>query len=113
MIDLLRANDDTFETALVYVSDHGESLGESGVYLHGLPYFVAPDAQTHVAAVMWLGRHFVDVDNAALRRITDAPLSHDNLFHTLLGLFEVDSTIYDAQRDIMNIARAASAPHVR
>ncbi|MCB1724415.1 MAG: phosphoethanolamine--lipid A transferase [Chromatiaceae bacterium] len=113
VIDLLRANDDTFETALVYVSDHGESLGESGVYLHGLPYFVAPDAQTHVAAVMWLGRHFVDVDNAALRRITDAPLSHDNLFHTLLGLFEVDSTIYDAQRDIMNIARAASAPHVR
>ncbi|WP_200249884.1 phosphoethanolamine transferase [Thiococcus pfennigii] len=106
-IDLLRANDARFETALLYVSDHGESLGESGVYLHGLPNFVAPDAQTHVAAVMWVGSHFEDVDNLALGRIADTPLSHDNVFHTLLGLFEVASSVYDPQRDVLQIARAA------
>ncbi|AGA89693.1 putative membrane-associated, metal-dependent hydrolase [Thioflavicoccus mobilis 8321] len=111
-IDLLRGNDAQFETALLYVSDHGESLGEAGVYLHGLPYFIAPDAQTHVAAVMWLGEHFEDIDSNALQHIADDPLSHDNLFHTLLGLFEVRSSVYDPQRDILQIARTAekSAP---
>lgn len=106
-IQLLRANDNHFETALMYVSDHGESLGESGVYLHGMPYFVAPQAQTHVAALMWFGRNFVDMDSTTLRAIRDKPLSHDNVFHTLLGMFEVQSTVYDAQRDILNIARSA------
>ncbi|MCB1801199.1 MAG: phosphoethanolamine--lipid A transferase [Gammaproteobacteria bacterium] len=110
VIELLRANDDRFETAMVYVSDHGESLGESGVYLHGLPYFVAPEAQTHVASVMWLGRNYAEVDNRTLRSVADRELSHDNVFHTLLGLFEIESSVYDADKDILALARAAAQP---
>ena len=44
-IKLLEKYEGSFETTLFYVSDHGESLGENGVYLHGLPYFIAPDTQ--------------------------------------------------------------------
>ena len=42
------------DTAMFYVSDHGESLGEGGLYLHGMPYFMAPDEQINIAAFMWL-----------------------------------------------------------
>jgi lipid A ethanolaminephosphotransferase len=101
VIALLRANDGRFETAMLYVSDHGESLGEAGVYLHGLPYFIAPDAQTRVASVLWLGEHFVDARLDDVRRLRDSPLSHDDVFHTLLGLFEVSSQVYDVERDIL------------
>ena len=42
LIDLL-AMQEGLSTSLIYVSDHGESLGEKGLYLHGAPYFMAPD----------------------------------------------------------------------
>jgi lipid A ethanolaminephosphotransferase len=105
VIDLLRANDGGFETALLYVSDHGESLGESGVYLHGLPYLIAPDAQIRVPLVAWFGRNYDDVDRAALRQLRDRPLSHDNIFHTMLGLFEAGSEVYDPKQDLLQLAR--------
>jgi lipid A ethanolaminephosphotransferase len=105
VIDFLRKNDDRFETAMLYASDHGESLGESGVYLHGLPYWVAPDAQTHVPFILWFGKNYDDVDFEAMRRLQNDSLSHDNIFHTLLGLFEINSGIYDRQKDILQISR--------
>ena len=111
VIEMLRRNDDHFETVMLYASDHGESLGESGVYLHGLPYWLAPDAQTRVPVIMWFGRNFHDADMAAMRGLLDAPLSHDNLFHTLLGLFEIDSEVYDGSKDLLQISRdLASTP---
>jgi lipid A ethanolaminephosphotransferase len=105
VIELLRRYDDRFETVMLYASDHGESLGESGVYLHGLPYWLAPDAQTRVPVILWFGRNYHDVDVAAMRQLRDEPLSHDNLFHTLLGLFEIDSGVYDGNLDLLQKAR--------
>jgi lipid A ethanolaminephosphotransferase len=105
VIDLLRRNDDRFETVMLYASDHGESLGESGVYLHGLPYWLAPDAQTRVPFIMWFGRNFHGVDVAAMRQLREESLSHDNIFHTLLGLFEIDSGVYDATKDMLQKSR--------
>ena len=101
VIELLKQNDEKYETAMIYVSDHGESLGENGVYLHGLPYFIAPDAQKRVPAVMWFGKKFdkeslIDIEKTRKKR-----LSHDNLFSTLLGLFEVRSSAYDPKMDIL------------
>ena len=104
-IGLLRANDDHFETAMFYVSDHGESLGEGGLYLHGLPYFMAPEEQTHVASVMWFGRNYTDVASNDINAVRQYPLSHDHVFHTLLGFFEVTSATYNPDRDILNLAR--------
>jgi len=101
VIDLLKHNDGAFETTMMYLSDHGESLGENGLYLHGLPYFMAPETQTHIGAVMWFGEKF-KVDRQALRAEAGRPLSQDNLFHTLLGIMEVNTTVYDRSKDMVN-----------
>ncbi len=108
-IALLKQNDRRFETALVYIGDHGESLGEYGVYLHGLPYAMAPDTQKHVASVMWFGEHF-KIDRQAIRAKAAERFSHDNLFHTVLGLLEIESAIYNPDLDI---TRDARAPHAQ
>lgn len=101
VIELLKKNSN-FETAMFYVSDHGKSLGEYGVYLHGLPYAMAPDVQKHVPAVMWLGEGIKQ--EVALDKLNDRSKhrwSHDNVFSTLLGLFEVSSEAYDERLDLI------------
>ncbi|MBF6024421.1 phosphoethanolamine transferase [Lysobacter niastensis] len=91
------------DTALIYVSDHGESLGENGLYLHGVPYAIAPDTQTRVPMVMWLSSGFAasrGIDIACLKREAKAPASHDNLFHSVLGLMQVSTSEYDPGLDL-------------
>ena len=100
-IGLLKRNDRRFETALIYIGDHGESLGEKGVYLHGIPYLIAPDVQKRVAAILWLGNDF-QTQKKWLKNRTGQGYSHENLFHTLLGLMEVDTAVYDKKKDILN-----------
>ena len=102
-IDFLKQYDKTHETALIYLSDHGESLGENGLYLHGLPYFMAPDSQKHVGSFIWFGEELKkEVDISKLENNSKKQYSQDNLFHTLLGLFEVQTKIYDKDKDIIN-----------
>jgi lipid A ethanolaminephosphotransferase len=101
-IDWARAQK-AYAPALLYVSDHGESLGEHGVFLHGLPYPFAPEAQKHVAMVAWLGDAAAArdrLDPACLRRRLDQPLSHDHLYHSVLGLLDVTTPTYDRRLDI-------------
>jgi lipid A ethanolaminephosphotransferase len=105
VIDLLKQNMNRFETAMLYMSDHGESLGESGVYLHGLPYFMAPDSQTHVASIFWFGDNYDEINIDAIRQKADMEFSHDNLFHTVLGLMEVETSIYNRDLDIIYFDR--------
>lgn len=99
VIGLLKRNPQ-FETAMFYLSDHGESLGENNLYLHGLPYFMAPETQIHIPAVMWFGDGF-EVDREMLKKNATGAYSQDNLFHTLLGLMEVKTTLYDGNLDIL------------
>ena len=104
VVKLLKANEPKFETSMIYMSDHGESLGEKGVYLHGMPYAIAPDAQKHPAAGIWVGSQFHGVTADKLKGMAAQPLSHDNLFHTLLGAFEVNTQVYQPQLDIYHLA---------
>lgn len=106
-ISILKRNDDKFETALFYISDHGESLGESGLFLHGLPYAIAPNAQTHVPAIMWFGKRFDEVDVTALANKRGLRFSHDNLFHTVLGELEIQSDVYRPELDILRSVHKA------
>ena len=102
VIALLKANTEHFETAMLYVSDHGESLGEYGMYLHGTPYMLAPDTQKHVPAVVWYSNalaHDLRVDDLAAR--SKRRWTHDSVFHTLLGLFEIRSNAYDPTKDLL------------
>lgn len=97
LIELLKRHRDRVDPTLIYMSDHGESLGENGIYLHGLPYAVAPDEQKHVPFVLWSAAHKLSCVDA--RR--DQPYSHDNLFHTVLGLFTIATGDYREQADIL------------
>lgn len=102
-INFLKKYDKTHAVAMIYMSDHGESLGERGVYLHGLPYFMAPEAQTHIAGLMWFGDEITkEIDVNSIIKDKNKRYSQDNLFHTLLSIFEVDSDIYDNSLDILN-----------
>jgi len=101
-IELLKKYDTIYDTALIYMSDHGESLGENGVYLHGLPYVVAPEAQTHIPAIIWLGeKSKKDFNATAIDSSKEKSYSHDNLFHTILGFFGVKSRVYQKDLDIL------------
>lgn len=101
-IDLLAASDRVLP-AMLYLSDHGESLGENGLYLHAAPSFMAPEQQTRVPMVVWLDPRFstaMEVTTECLRSQADGPSSHDNLFSTLLGLLNVETAVYDPALDL-------------
>jgi lipid A ethanolaminephosphotransferase len=101
----------SLDTALLYVSDHGESLGENDLYLHGLPYSIAPRTQTHVPMIAWLSPGFAAdsfVDEGCVREKAGDKLSHDNLFHSVLGVLDVQTRVYKAERDIFATCRRAS-----
>jgi len=104
-IDFLKPYSASHETMMFYLSDHGESLGENGVYLHGMPYFMAPESQKHVGSLMWLGSIQDEIDIKKLSSDKDKEFSQDNLFHTLLGLFGVDSKVYNKDQDMLRDAR--------
>lgn len=93
----------THDAALIYVSDHGESLGEKGLYLHGLPYSIAPKEQTEVPMIMWLSNSFASsfgLDSACLKKQAQEQVSHDYLFHSILGMLQVTTTVYDKAYDL-------------
>lgn len=109
VIDLLKRNDARFDSAMLYVSDHGESLGEKGVYLHGLPYAMAPKEQTHVPMVLWMSQQLAatrGISLTCMAQRTGETLSHDNLFHSVLGLMNVQTTAYSDQLDMFQPCQA-------
>jgi lipid A ethanolaminephosphotransferase len=106
VINFLKPYSNDYETGMVYMSDHGESLGENGIYLHGLPYFMAPEEQKHIGSLMWFGGEIKkEIDTDKLNSYKNERFSQDNLFHTLLGLFEVKTDVYKKDMDIINNAK--------
>lgn len=90
-------------TAMIYVSDHGESLGENGLYLHGAPYYIAPDEQKIVPMAMWFSDEFKQnyrVSEDVIQKDIHHPVTHDHLYHTILGLLNVRSSTYEKQWDL-------------
>jgi lipid A ethanolaminephosphotransferase len=99
---LLEKHRDGIAGAMIYMSDHGESLGENGIYLHGAPYVIAPKEQTQVPFIAWFSKPYQEamgVDTACLAKDADKPMSHDNLFHTVLGMMDVRTSVYDRSLD--------------
>lgn len=93
---------------LIYVSDHGESLGEKGLYLHGAPYRFAPREQLHVPFVFWIPKetqNSLKLDRHCLTNKSRQPTAHDLLPHTLLGLYKVNSSKYQAKWDFFKDCR--------
>ncbi|QLB40465.1 phosphoethanolamine transferase [Mannheimia pernigra] len=99
---------DTWKSALYYVSDHGESLGENGLYLHGAPYAIAPEYQTHIPMIMWFSNMWIQNKpfdlNCVRNNAKNNAYSHDNLFHTMFSINDMDfSTLnsYKTELDIL------------
>jgi lipid A ethanolaminephosphotransferase len=111
LIGILRAAEAKgIDTAMIYVSDHGESLGEKGLYLHGMPRALAPKEQTHIPMIVWASpaaqvRLGMDMECLQEFAATKAA-SHDNLFHTVLGIFAIRTRLYDPRLDILHRCRA-------
>ncbi len=111
IIDLLAAEDRVIP-AMFYVSDHGESLGENGLYLHGAPKFMAPSQQTHVPMVVWLSDRFqstLGLEQACLGKQVTSAISHDNMFSTILGLLDVRTSAVDPALDLTNECRTRAS----
>ncbi len=108
-IDALKARQSTLNTALVYLSDHGESLGENGLYLHGTPYMLAPEQQTHIPFIFWLSKDYqqnFSVDAQCLRdQAAKETVSQDNLFSTVLGMMNIRTAVYQPQMDLLTHCR--------
>ncbi|WP_229496598.1 phosphoethanolamine transferase [Massilia polaris] len=104
-IDLLRDSSKQYgvDASLVYFSDHGESLGENKLYLHGAPYVIAPPEQTHVPFMLWMSEGFSErfrIDRACLNARREQPFSHDNIFHSMLGMLNVNTAVFNPRLNL-------------
>ena len=111
-ITRLKARAGEVDTALLYVSDHGESLGEHNLFLHGIPYAIAPDVQKQVPMVMWTSPGLeaaAGLQSGCLARSLSAQavkaVAHDHLFHTLLGLLDVRTALHEPAFDLASPCR--------
>ncbi len=112
LIRQLQARSASVDSAVLYVSDHGESLGENNLFLHGIPYAIAPDVQTRVPMLMWVSEGFragLQLDLACLQGRARAPASHDQLFHTVLGLLDVRSAVHEPALDLVQGCRTPAS----
>ncbi|MGL5468271.1 MAG: sulfatase-like hydrolase/transferase, partial [Shewanella sp.] len=112
VIDELKKVANDYNVMMTYISDHGESLGESGLYLHGTPYAIAPKQQTQVPWLMWIPEPYAQQKGFSTQCLKEKAhkysLSHDNLFHSLLGLYGVQSQVQNLELDITQNCRLAS-----
>ncbi len=111
-IDWLKSQEGRWAPALVYVADHGESLGENNLYLHGLPYSIAPDTQKHVPWITWLSPSFqqqTGISMACVGQKQNAKVTHDNYFHSTLGLLGVQTQVLKPAEDIYGSCRVHPA----
>jgi lipid A ethanolaminephosphotransferase len=104
-IELLKASTEHehVNAAMMYFSDHGESLGEHNLYLHGAPYMLSPAEQREVPFMMWMSPGFSErfhIDQRCLAARTSQPFSHDNVFHSVLGMLNVNTAVYNPRLDI-------------
>lgn len=107
-IEWLKIQSSSYNTALIYLSDHGESLGEKNLYLHGMPYLFAPIEQKHVPFFFWFSPNFEQengINRQCLTAQVDTEYSHDNLFHTTLGLLNVSTHLYRPELDMVGQCR--------
>jgi len=95
-----------FNSGMLYVSDHGESLGENNLYLHGMPYALAPDFQKQIPMISWFDEGFKQQHQITTECQNDTlPLSHDHLFHSVLSLLGVKTELYQRELDLFSVCR--------
>jgi lipid A ethanolaminephosphotransferase len=112
LIDTLRSRQGQVDSAMLYLADHGESLGEYNLYLHGTPYMLAPDQQKHVPLLAWFSSGYqqaFQLDPRCLGQRQGTAYSQDNLFDSMLGLLNIDTSVYQPGLDLFAGCRGESA----
>ncbi len=84
---------DVYSSAMFYVSDHGESLGENNLYMHGIPASIAPKEQLEIPFIVWLSDNSKELKN-------NKELSQHHVFHSVLDFLAIESPIYDENMSI-------------
>ncbi|KEA06054.1 phosphoethanolamine--lipid A transferase [Agrobacterium rhizogenes] len=109
VIDKLKQRSATVSGAVMYFSDHGESLGENGIYLHGTPYIIAPPEQIHVPFLVWMADDLAKIGgydmSCVAKQATEGTHSHDNIFHSVLGMMDIATKVYDPSLDVFAACR--------
>ena len=99
LIDTLRAMTD-WKSAMIFISDHGESLGENKMFMHGLPMKLAPKVQYEIPFFVWTSEGFRDYKAESE---LPAVLEQHFIFHSVLNLLSIDSPAYNKDYDIFKI----------
>lgn len=105
IIDRLIALSNEYNTMLIFMSDHGQSLGENGIFMHSAPFDTAPKDQKNPAFFIWLNDDFANtfnIDKQCLKNKINSNLSQDNIFHSMLGIFKIHSKYYNKNLDIFS-----------
>lgn len=84
-----------YKSTMLFVSDHGESLGEKNLYMHGVPKSIAPKEQYEIPFIVWLSD-----ENQKLKPTKETVLSQNHVFHSVLNFLSVESPIYDENMNI-------------
>ena len=80
-------------SCMMYVSDHGESLGENNLYMHGVPMSMAPAEQVEIPFIVW------DSDeNTSIKNLEKVGQYH--VFHSIMNFLGIESPIYDEEKNI-------------
>ncbi|WP_421261364.1 phosphoethanolamine transferase [Aeromonas jandaei] len=109
LVAKLKQYQDKYNTIFIYLSDHGQSLGEKGLYLHSAPYQIAPDEQTRIPMQIWVSPSFArekKLNIACLQKNAEVvSYSHDNLFSSILGIWDVNTKVYKKELDLFRQCR--------
>lgn len=92
IIDTLKTVSDR-SCAMFYISDHGESLGENNLYMHGVPVKVAPAEQYEIPCYVWLTPGYREVKNPEL-------IDQHWVFHSIMDLLDMQSPVFDPEKDL-------------
>jgi len=92
LIEILKQLDE-YKSTMLYVSDHGESLGENNLYMHGLPVSIAPKEQLDIPFIVWLSEDYKKLKS-------HEELSQNHVFHSVLNFLAIESPIYDENMNI-------------
>lgn len=109
LIEVLKKQESKWNTALIYTSDHGESIGEHGIYGHCAPYLIAPPEQTHVPFLIWASQSFASEKNLSYaclqQRAKTTEISHDYFFHSIVGIMDIKTEAYQDRLDLFKPCR--------
>ncbi|MFP9114623.1 phosphoethanolamine--lipid A transferase EptA [Flavobacterium sp. RHBU_3] len=82
-----------YNSAMMFVSDHGESLGEKNLYMHGVPLSIAPKEQYEIPFIVW-------ISDSSKQLKPENNLTQHHVFHSVLHFLNIKSPVYDEQMNI-------------